>query len=108
VRENYHFLLTVEGTDEIAITTTTTSQSYWDHAALAVGILLVALEGVWHLLLQSLGWGLRNRQLVWLLFGSCFRLLIGCYNVMGEVVGLFGWSILGWALISYAQRRFDG
>jgi hypothetical protein len=105
MRENYHSLLTVEGTDEII---TTTSQQFWDHTALAVGILLEALEGVCYLLLHSLGWGLRNRQLVWLLFSSCFRVLIGCCNVMGEVVGLFGWSILGWALISYAQRRMDG
>jgi hypothetical protein len=105
LRENYHSLLTVEGTDEII---TSTSQSFWDHTALAVGILLAALEGVWYLLLQSLGWGLRNRQLVRWVFGRCFCVVIGCCNAMGEVVGLFGWSILGGVMISYAQRRYNG
>jgi hypothetical protein len=102
VRENYRLLLAVDETNEIIIVTA--DQAFWDHMALAMGILLVALEGVWYIFTKVLGWGLRNRQLVWLAFRTCFRVFIGCCNVMGEIVGLFGWSILGWAMISYAQR----
>lgn len=85
--------------------TTPIPKSFRDHAMLAMGILIVAFEAARHLFLRALGWGLRNRQLVWWFCSMYSRVFCLCWYIVGQLVGEFGWAFAGGVLISYIQQR---
>ena len=76
---------------------------FYEHTVLAIGVFLMALVGIHHLLLQSLGWCLRNRRLLLWVFGVCFDIGWACMS-------LFAWVPLIWwvSLVGLAIRFFLG
>jgi hypothetical protein len=72
---------------------------------LAIGIFFVALDSARHIFLHGLGWGIRNRQLIWLVWGVLFRAFSGCCYIAWEMVREFGWAFVGGGLLSYSQRQ---
>ena len=64
----------------------------------------MALAGIHHLLLQSLGWCLRNRRLLLWVFGVCYDIGWACMSLFAWV-GAFGLvGVVSWASCSVLAR----
>ncbi|KAF8537296.1 hypothetical protein BDD12DRAFT_847529 [Trichophaea hybrida] len=62
--------------------------AYLDHVMLVLGVFLTGVDAIRYLFLCGLGWTLRNRQLLWWIWSTCF-----CFGM--PVVNGFGWAIVG-------------
>ena len=78
-------------------------KQFYEHVLLATGVFLMALAGIHHLLLQSLGWCLRNRRLLMWVFGVC-------YDIGRTCMSIFTWVPLVWwvALVGLAVQFLFG
>ena len=78
-------------------------KQFYEHVLLATGVILMVLVATHHLLLQSLGWCLRNRRLLLWVLGVCYGIFQAC-------MALFSWVPLVWwvALVGLGIRFLLG
>ena len=63
---------------------------FYEHILLVIGVFLMALVPIHHLLLQSLGWCLRNQRLLLWVCGVYFE-------ICRALLAMFGWvPLVGW------------
>ena len=74
----------------------------YEQVILAIGVILMALVAIHHLLLESLGWCLRNRRLLlWVCRVS--------YEISREFLTMFAWApLVGWVTFIGAVAQLFG